>query len=60
MGVLELLLYLILLGVGLHLVLTYIEMPPPFKTLITVVVFVVALLLVLRAFGIDVTVPKLR
>lgn len=51
---------LILIGVGLYLVETYIPMAAPVKTVIRVVVVLVLVLYLLRVFGIaDMPVPRL-
>ena len=52
MSVVGLIVILIILGVAVWLVQTYIPMPGWMKTLITVIIAVVALLLVLSAFGV--------
>lgn len=55
-----LLLTLIVIGVALYLVETYIPMSPPIRTMIRVVVVVVLVLWLLRVFGIgDIAVPRL-
>jgi hypothetical protein len=55
-----LLLTLILVGVALYLVETYVPMAAPIKTVIRVVVVLVLVLYLLRAFGVsDVPVPRL-
>jgi hypothetical protein len=55
-----LLLTLILVGVALYLVETYVPMAAPIKTVIRVVVVLVLVLYLLRAFGVsDVAVPQL-
>lgn len=57
---LELLLALVLVGVGLYL-LQQIPMDPTIKTVIRVVVILFVILYVVRAFGLlDVPVPRLR
>lgn len=60
MGLIELLLVLILLGVLLYLVETYLPMSPPIKTIIRVVVVVVIVLWLVRVFIGDVPIPRLR
>ncbi len=55
-----LLLTLVVLGVALWLVETYIPMSPPIKTLIRVVVVIVCVLWLLQLFGFDTAVPRLR
>jgi hypothetical protein len=57
----ELLLILIVCGVALYLVETYIPMSPPIKVVIRVVVVLLLVLVLLRAFGIgDIPVPRVR
>ena len=57
----ELLLVLVVIGVCLYLVENYIPMSPPIKTVIRVVVVLLLVLYLLRAFGIaDVPLPRLR
>jgi hypothetical protein len=57
----ELLLVLVVVGVVLYLVETFIPMDPAIKVVIRVVVVIVLCLVLLRAFGIvDVPVPRLR
>jgi len=57
----SLLLLLIICGVALYLVETYIPMSPPIKTVIRVVVVICLVLVLLRAFGVaDVAVPRLH
>lgn len=56
-----LLLLLVILGVGLYLIETYVPMAAPIKLIIRVVVIIFIVLLLLRAFGIaDVAVPRVR
>ena len=56
-----LLITLVIIGVALYLVETYIPMSPPIKTVLRVVVVLLLVLFLLRAFGIaDVGVPRLR
>ncbi len=52
MPIIQLLVILIVVGVGLWLINTYIPMSRPIKTLINVVVIVLAIIFVLNAFGI--------
>ena len=57
----ELLLVLIIVGVVLYLVETYIPMDPAIKVVIRVVVVLILCLYLLRAFGItDGALPRLR
>jgi hypothetical protein len=64
MSVISLLVVLILIGVALWLVTTYIPMNPGIKRLIVVVGIVIAVIMVLRAFGIlgglNMQVPQVR
>jgi hypothetical protein len=48
---------LVVIGVALYLIETYIPMSPPIKTVIRVVVVLVLVLWLLRAFGINTTLP---
>ncbi len=52
MSVLTLLLVLALLGAGAWLLITYVPMPSGIRSLIIVVVVVIGILYVLKAFGI--------
>jgi hypothetical protein len=57
----ELLLVLIVCGVALYLVETYIPISPPIKVVIRIVVVLFLVLILLRAFGIgDVPIPRVR
>lgn len=58
MTLIGLLLILIVLGVIVYLVETYIPMSPPFKVVLRVVVVVVACLLLLEALGFDVPIAS--
>jgi len=59
--VITLILLLVVLGVGLYLLETYVPMSPPFIVIIRVVVVIFVILLLLRAFGIgDVAIPRVR
>ena len=61
MPLVTLVIYLIVVGVLLWLINTYIPMAAPIKTIINVVVVVVVCLWLLRLFGIaDVAVPRVR
>jgi len=58
MPLINLLIVLIIVGVCLYLVTTYIPMAPPIKTVITVVVVLVLCLWLLSIFGVgNLTVP---
>jgi len=52
MGLVQLLVALVILGVVLYMVNTYLPMAPPIKTLINVVVVLIVCLWLLSAFGI--------
>lgn len=55
-----LLLTLVIVGVALYLVEQYVPMSPPIKTVLRVVVVLLLVFYLLRAFGIgDVPVPRL-
>ena len=57
----ELLIGLVLVGVVLYLVETFIPMDPAIKTVIRVVVVLLLIVFLLRAFGItDMAVPRVR
>jgi len=59
--VIELLIGLVLVGVVLYLVETFIPMDPAIKTVIRVVVVLLLIVFLLRAFGItDMAVPRVR
>lgn len=53
----ELLLLVIVLGVIMYFVETYLPMSPPFKTLLRVIVVVIIIMLVIRWFGLDLSLP---
>jgi len=56
-----LLLFLVVLGVGLYLIETYVPMAAPIKLIIRIVVVIFIVLLLLKAFGVaDVPVPQVR
>lgn len=56
-----LLLVLVLIGVGLYVIETYVPMSPPIKTVIRVVVVICVILYLLQAFGLtDIPVPRVR
>ena len=59
MSLIGLIVVLVLIGVALYLVETYIPMSPPIKLVLRVVVVLILILWLLRAFGVDATVPKL-
>ncbi len=57
----ELLIVLVIVGVCLCLIETYVPMDPAIKTVIRVVVVLILVLWLLRAFGVmDVPLPRLR
>jgi hypothetical protein len=57
----SLILTLVVLGLCLYLVETYIPMSPPIQLVIRIIVVIFCVLLLLRAFGIvDVPVPSVR
>lgn len=61
MSLISLLLVLVIVGVCLYLIETYIPMSPPIKTVIRVVVVIVCVLWLLQLFGITgPSVPRLR
>ncbi len=56
-----LILVLALVGFLVYLIVTYIPMPPPFKTALMVIVVVMLILYVMRVLGIaDLPVPSVR
>jgi hypothetical protein len=56
-----LILTLIILGLCLYLVETYIPMSPPIQLVIRIIVVIFCVLMLLRAFGIvDVPVPSIK
>ena len=59
MGLISLIVVLVICGVGLWLIETYVPMSPPIKVVIRVVVVLVIVLLLLQAFGItDIRIPR--
>lgn len=64
MSIIALIVWLVVIGVVAWLITTYIPMPQPFKTILMIVLVVVALLLVLSAFGLigglSTDVPRVR
>jgi len=57
----QLLLVLVIVGVCLYLIETYVPMSPPIKTVIRIVVVICLVLFLLRVFGVmDVPIPRLR
>jgi hypothetical protein len=60
-SLISLVLVLVIVGVCLYLVETYIPLSPPIKTVIRVVVVLVLVLWLLQAFGVvGPTIPRLR
>ena len=56
-----LLILIVVVGVALYLVETYVPMAPPLKTILRVVVILILCLYLLKVFGIvDVPVPQAR
>lgn len=60
MGLIELIIVLAILGVLLYLVEQYVPMSPPIKTILRVVVVLVIVLWLVRAFVGDIAIPRLR
>lgn len=60
MGLIELIVILAVVGVLLYFVETYVPMAPPIKLIIRVVVVLVLVLWLLRAFVGDIPLPRLR
>jgi hypothetical protein len=60
MDLLSILVVLVVCGLALYLVLTYVPMAAPFPQIITVVVVLVMCLWLLRAFGVSTALPALR
>lgn len=57
----ELLLVLVICGVALYLIEQYVPMSPPIKVVLRVIVVILLVLFLLRAFGIaDIAVPRFR
>ncbi len=52
MGLIELVLVLVILGVGMYFVETYVPMATPFRVLIRAIVAIVIVLWLLQVFGI--------
>lgn len=60
MGLIQLLILLVVLGVGVYLLETYVPLAAPFKVIIRVIVVIFCVLLLLSTFGIvHVPMPKL-
>lgn len=60
MSLISLVVVLVILGVALYLIETYIPMSPPIKLVLRVVVVLVLVLYLLQILGLDLTVPRLR
>ena len=60
MGLIELIVLLTVVGVLLYLIETYVPMAAPIKLLIRIVVILVIVLWLVRAFVGDVPLPRLR
>jgi hypothetical protein len=60
MGLIQLVLVLVIVGVVLYLIETYIPLSPPIKTVLRVVVVVVLCLWLLQLFVGDIPLPRLR
>ena len=64
MSLIGLLVLLIVIGLAVYFINTYIPLPAPFKQIILVVAVLVALILVLQAFGVlgslNVRVPQIN
>lgn len=60
MGLIELVIVLVFLGALLYFVETYVPMSPPIKTLLRIVVVLVIVLWLVRAFIGDIPLPRLR
>jgi len=59
MGLISLILFLVIIGLALYLIETYIPMAAPIKLIIRIVVVIVIVLMLLRVFGIaDIPVPR--
>jgi hypothetical protein len=55
----ELLLLMALIGVIAWALVTYVPMAPPVKTIIIIAAAIFCVLLLVRAFGVDIGVPRL-
>ena len=57
----SLIITLVVLGLALYLVETYIPMSPPIQLVIRIIIVIFSILILLKAFGIvDVPVPNVR
>jgi hypothetical protein len=60
-NMIEVVIVLVIVGVCLYLVENYVPMSPPIKTVLRVVVVLILVLFLLRAFGVaDVPIPRFR
>jgi hypothetical protein len=54
-----LLIILVILGLALYLIETYIPLSPPIRLVIRIVIVIFSILIILRAFGVsDVAIPR--
>ena len=60
MSLITLVLVLVIIGVALYLIETYVPMSPPIKLVIRVVVVIALVLWLLQVFGVDLVVPRVR
>lgn len=60
MGLIEFILLVVVIGLIVWVVNTYLPIPEPLKTIILVVAVVVVLVVLIRALGFDLTIPKIR
>lgn len=60
MSLITLVLVLVIVGVALYLIETYVPMSPPIKLVIRVVVVIALVLWLLQVFGVDLVVPRVR
>ena len=60
MGLVEFIFVAVILGLIVYFVNTYLPIPAPIKTIIMVVAVLVVLLILIRAVGFDVPIPRYR
>lgn len=60
MGLIELIVLLVIVGLLLYLVETYVPMSPPIRTILRVVVVLVLVLFLLRLFVGDIPIGRIR
>lgn len=60
MGLIEFIILVAILGVIVWLLVTYIPMPEPFSKIIIFIAVLVVILVLLRALGFDIAIPRLR